>query len=285
MIVDDVFTGAVERFAADNGLTQIGLAERWRVTQPTISRWMNKHSAKVDPEVWQRIRCDVEPYMFQGDWTRGLDDVLLAARQFRNGSLSERMLSIIIGGALEDAERQAVKDHIDEELTDARLYGISHDSMRADSVPGFDFVAASTDGGSDWNQGLKEADAVARVPWGGQTYGHIALHVEGDSMLPAYRPGDWVICETGGEKPVNGQVVVVSYKKEVKLKYLRTYGSTMILRSENPAYQEIEVDEGKIDCMYPVVGMYRGPTIKSYSVDQIGGGLSDNAKWKEIGAI
>jgi len=88
-----------------------------------------------------------------------------------------------------------------------------------------------------------------------------ALIIEGESMLPDYRPGDRVIFSPNSE-PRSGDIVVARILEEgnVLFKVFRRKGEDgrrIILESLNPDYKPIQCDAANIRYAYPAIGVFR----------------------------
>ena len=98
-----------------------------------------------------------------------------------------------------------------------------------------------------------------------QSEGLIAVHVRGDSMVPALLDGDTVVLEriNGYEnhKPVNpGDAVCVRFSEESEQRgsemFARVYPNadgTITLRKDNPMYPQVVVSRESIDAMWRCV--------------------------------
>lgn len=91
----------------------------------------------------------------------------------------------------------------------------------------------------------------------------LGLIVAGDSMMPDFLPGDWVIVEPNAE-PQHKQAVVVKLKDgRVLLKYWTRSGEdgrTILLISRNSAkYPPFAIHEDDFVFKYPVVDLHRKP--------------------------
>lgn len=88
-----------------------------------------------------------------------------------------------------------------------------------------------------------------------------ALIIEGESMLPDYRPGDRVIFSPNSE-PRSGDIVVATLREEnsVLFKVFRRSGvdgQVVRLESINPDYKPIECSAGGVRYAYPAIGVFR----------------------------
>lgn len=100
-----------------------------------------------------------------------------------------------------------------------------------------------------------------------------ALRLEGDSMEPVYRPGDWVIVMPSF-KPYSDSLVVAKLRDgDVAFKLLQfrdAEGINLQLRSYNPAYGPRDITEDDLEWCYPVYSHQRrvwNPTLWKQQFD------------------
>jgi len=84
-----------------------------------------------------------------------------------------------------------------------------------------------------------------------------ALHVFGDSMTGAgIRNGDIAVIKKQ-ECVENGEIAAVLIEKEVTLKRVYLSSKSLVLKSENPAFEDLKFTAGKSD-LIRILGRYRG---------------------------
>jgi repressor LexA len=89
--------------------------------------------------------------------------------------------------------------------------------------------------------------------------GTFALQVQGDSMVNAgILEGDLVVVRPD-PRPANGTIAVAYWEGEATVKRFFRHGSRVVLRPENDAYEEIEIDPAQDDfrVLGRVVGVVR----------------------------
>ena len=84
-----------------------------------------------------------------------------------------------------------------------------------------------------------------------------ALHVFGDSMTGAgIRNGDIAVIQRR-DSVENGEIAAVLIEQEVTLKRVYLSSESLVLKSENPAYEDLKYAAGKSD-LIRILGRYRG---------------------------
>jgi repressor LexA len=86
---------------------------------------------------------------------------------------------------------------------------------------------------------------------------YFLLKVKGDSMAEAIQPGDLVLVEKQ-TRPERGQIVVAMWDEEATVKRFYREESKVILRSDNPSYQDIVLPSTTVlDIVGKVTGLIR----------------------------
>lgn len=84
-----------------------------------------------------------------------------------------------------------------------------------------------------------------------------ALHVHGDSMIGAgIRNGDIAVIHRR-DFVENGEIAAVLVDQEATLKRIYLSSESLVLKSENPAFEDLTYDMEKIDLVH-ILGHYRG---------------------------
>ena len=128
-----------------------------------------------------------------------------------------------------------------------------------DYIPLYDVVATAGDSVAFWE---KEENIIDYIP---RKFGmrdcHLAIHVHGESMYPAFMPGDVIILkEIFDYQLINyGEVYVFITEEQRLLKYIQRGKDSdhLLLQSENSRYQPIEVHKSKIIKLFQVQGFFR----------------------------
>lgn len=67
------------------------------------------------------------------------------------------------------------------------------------------------------------------------------IKVRGDSMLPHFSPGDWILVDTSDTEAHDG-VYVINLNDHVLLKRLQIVSDGIMIKSDNPAYEPIKAN-------------------------------------------
>jgi hypothetical protein len=109
---------------------------------------------------------------------------------------------------------------------------------------------------------VKEADEFVRT--GCKDPHALAVVIDGDSMEPAFKPGDRVVFQPN-TKPQNGDAVLLKLKDgRVFFKWYERNGNVVRLTSENPKYAPFEVAPSQIKFAMPAWEMMREVTKRKF---------------------
>ncbi len=141
-------------------------------------------------------------------------------------------------------------------LTDRGLKCLEHIIMPSPStLPFLGTVQAGPDGILNFNDTTESIEVQSSIC----QENRYVLNVQGDSMIQAHiQEGDYVVVEKVDTLPLN-QIVIVLLNDDAYIKRLiRENDGTLILRSENPRYQDIVVrPEDRFSIKGKVVHLFR----------------------------
>ena len=63
MFINERLKLALKSFMSKENITQKELALKFGITPMTVSRWMSGHTDRMAPDVWKRMRKQVEPFL------------------------------------------------------------------------------------------------------------------------------------------------------------------------------------------------------------------------------
>lgn len=75
----------------------------------------------------------------------------------------------------------------------------------------------------------------------------VMMQVRGDSMQPLINDGDTLLVDQSDTQILDGRIYVVTLGDELRVKRLQKGFKGYILRSENPHYADITIEEGDLD--------------------------------------
>ncbi|MCY4418503.1 MAG: S24 family peptidase [Cytophagales bacterium] len=128
-------------------------------------------------------------------------------------------------------------------------------------IPIYDILVSAGDNIKFWEDPESIIGYVPRE-FQGVRDSDVAIYVYGDSMDPAYQAGDMVFLKRLRDHSLinYGQAHVIITDEHRLLKYLmrgRKDQEHVILRSENPQYEDMEIHKGQILRLYRVQGFFR----------------------------
>ena len=81
-----------------------------------------------------------------------------------------------------------------------------------------------------------------------------ATRVKGDSMEPYYHHGDIIVVDVSNQdiRTLNGKEALISYedKKYLKIVHFEPGTGNLFLKSYNPAYKDIKIEDKEVDTLY-----------------------------------
>jgi repressor LexA len=84
------------------------------------------------------------------------------------------------------------------------------------------------------------------------------LRVQGDSMIDAGIFDKDILIIHSSNEAYNGQIVIAKVEDEsYTVKRFYKIGDKIILKAENPLYQALEMDAGKVEIIGEVIGLMR----------------------------
>lgn len=113
----------------------------------------------------------------------------------------------------------------------------------------FDLKLSAGNGNAQWV--IKEKDPISfRRGWFTQRRlvpeNCKAMYVRGRSMEPVLNDWDTVLIDTGDAEVIDGEIFAVVYRGSLYIKTLERMGNGIRLKSENPAFDPIDVPEQEL---------------------------------------
>lgn len=75
----------------------------------------------------------------------------------------------------------------------------------------------------------------------------VLMDIRGDSMEPLLKDGDTILIDQSGTQILDGKIYVVTLGDELRVKRIQKGYDGIILRSENPRYADIHIDEQDLE--------------------------------------
>lgn len=221
----------IRKLLKDLSLSQAGLAERLGVSPPTVSRWLHgrqEPTAESYVALGNLARAPEGIYF----WERaGMDTTGLLDASFRSAVSSLRVgmrdFKIIVGKKFSQhlaGSGQAVA----VPLLNVTAYG--------DGIPPHENVSLS--------EVAVEEILLAPISWCPHPESMIAIHIEGDSMVPAIEPGSILFVDTGvkDRDRLQERIAVVSHRDlGFKVARFQRLSGADLLVSANYKYPPVDV--------------------------------------------
>lgn len=223
----------IRRLLLHLNLSQAGLAERLGVSPPTVSRWLKgRHEPTAEsyialgnlchpPEAiffWERAGLDASG-LLDASFQRAVSSLRASLRDFK--LIAGKRISGSVAGK-ESAVAVAIP------LLDATVYG--------DRIPPHENVNLS--------EAQVESILLAPLNWCPHPENMMAIHLEGDSMLPIIAPGSILFVDTASKDRdhLHQRIAVVTHRDlGFKVARFQRIGGADLLVSANHKYSPVDV--------------------------------------------
>jgi len=221
----------IRKLLRDLSLSQAGLADRLGVSPPTVSRWLQ---GRQEPTAESYVALGNLAHPPDGTyfWERaGMDTSGVLDASFRNAISSLRVglhdFKLIVGQRY-SKHLQGNANAVAVPLLNVTAYG--------DRIPPHENVSLS--------EVTVEEILLAPLSWCPHPESMLAIHLDGESMLPAIPPGSILFMDTASKDrdKLHQRIAVISHRDlGFKVARFQRIGGTDILVSANYKYPPVDV--------------------------------------------